>query len=106
MKPIGMHNYHTYILTNIKKNVLYTGVTNDLGRHLLEHVEDSRTFRKHFTGRYNCIYLIYYEWFENVQDAIDREKEIKGWTRVKKIELINTYNEQWEFLNYQFEDMY
>jgi putative endonuclease len=105
MKTIGTHNYHVYILTNLKKTVLYTGVTNDLGRRLFEHSEDSLALKKHFTGKYNCIHLIYYERYDQVVHAIEREKEIKGWSREKKEKLISDFNPEWGFLNHHFDEM-
>ncbi|MES2836556.1 MAG: GIY-YIG nuclease family protein [Bacteroidota bacterium] len=99
MKPIGTHNYFVYITTNKAKKVLYTGVTNDLKRRLFEHEEDSKTLKKHFTGRYNCFYLVYFERFQYIEHAIEREKEIKGWLRIKKDNLINEFNIGWLFLN-------
>ena len=103
MKPIGMHNYFVYILTNNDKSVLYTGVTNDLERRLVEHKEDSIGGKKSFAGKYNCVNLIYYEHFENIEFAIEREKEIKGWSRSKKKELISDLNPEWKFLNDEIE---
>jgi len=99
MKPVGCHNYYVYILTNYKKTVLYTGVTNNLPKRLYEHKADSQTEKNHFTGKYNAIYLIYWERFSNIEDAIGREKQIKGWTRPKKIVLISEFNPEWKFLN-------
>ncbi|NDV94395.1 GIY-YIG nuclease family protein [Dysgonomonas sp. 521] len=99
MKPLGTHNYFVYILTNQNKSVLYVGVTNDLRRRLYEHEQDSKTEKSHFTGKYNLYYLIYWEKFEYIEQAIDREKEIKGWKRVKKDKLISDFNPDWNFLN-------
>lgn len=84
MKPIGTHNYFVYITTNKNKKVLYTGVTNNIGRRLKEHEEDSLNGKKHFAGKYNCIHLIYWEIFQYIQHAIEREKQIKGWLRIKR----------------------
>jgi putative endonuclease len=93
------HNYYVYIITNINKTVLYTGVTNNLKRRLYEHelgiVESSNTF----TGRYNVHYLLYFEHYQYILDAIAREKQIKGWTRAKKVKMITDFNPNWEFLN-------
>jgi len=97
MKPIGTHNYFVYILTNKNKTVLYIGVTNDIIKRLYEHKNSLN--KKSFTKRYNVFYLIYFERFENINDAIDREKEIKGWKRKKKEDLINSINPEWKFLN-------
>ncbi len=93
-------NYYIYIVTNKNKTVLYTGVTNNLERRLSEHYINSKPFRhSSFAGRYNACYLIYYEHFTQIKIAIQREKEIKGWRRSKKEELINAFNPGWEFLN-------
>ena len=98
MNTIGSHNYFVYITTNLNKTVLYTGVTNDLERRIWEHKEGVKRREKSFTARYNCTHLIYYEHFDYIQDAIDREKEIKGWKRFKKEALINSINQEWKFL--------
>jgi len=99
LKPIGTHNYFVYIVTNINKTVLYVGVTNDLKRRLFEHEHDLLNEKSHFTGKYNVIYLIYWERFEYIEGAITREKEIKGWLRIKKEMLISEFNPEWNFLN-------
>ena len=99
MKPLGCHNYFVYILTNKYKTVLYTGVTNDLKRRPEEHYHDSISAKKSFAGKYNCIYLVYFEVFEYIEHAIDREKQIKGWSRQKKENLITDFNKEWRFLN-------
>ncbi|MDX2281749.1 MAG: GIY-YIG nuclease family protein [Saprospiraceae bacterium] len=93
------HNYYTYILTNENRTVLYTGVTNDLEKRLIEHQQDSNGAKKTFAGRYNCTNLVYYEYYQYVQHAIAREKQIKGWKRSKKVALIEHFNPQWRFLN-------
>ena len=92
------YNYFIYITTNPAKTVLYTGVTNDLKRRLFEHHEnkgDSRTF----AGRFYCYNLIYFERFTDIDHAIEREKQIKNWTRKKKEYLINLTNPEWCSLN-------
>lgn len=100
MKISGGHNYFVYIVTNKNKTVLYTGITNDLYRRLEEHKENSIPFRHiFFAGRYNSYFLLYYERFQQVEDAIAREKEIKGWRRSKNEDLINSFNPGWKFLN-------
>ena len=98
-KPIGTHNYFVYIVTNKDKSVLYVGVTNDLKRRLWEHEQDSINEKSHFTGKYNAFYLVYWEKFEYIEQAIVREKEIKGWLRIKKQKLISEFNPEWNFLN-------
>jgi putative endonuclease len=99
MKPVGSHNYFVYIITNKYKTVLYTGVTNDLKRRLFEHESDVNTVKKHFTGKYNVCFLIYYERFQYIEHAIEREKQIKGWLRSRKEQLISEFNPEWRFLN-------
>ena len=88
------------MVTNKNKTVLYTGMTNDISRRLTEHEEASIPFNyKSFAGHYNSYFLLHYECFANVMDAIAREKEIKGWRRSKKEQLINMHNPGWKFLN-------
>ena len=97
-KTFGTHNYYTYILTNKNRTVLYIGMTNDLNERLYCH-KNPEAISKHFTHRYNCKYLIYFEHFFDVEDAINREKQIKKWSRKKKENLINLNNPEWRFLN-------
>ncbi|WP_034886215.1 GIY-YIG nuclease family protein [Gillisia sp. JM1] len=98
MKTLGTHNYYTYILTNKNKTVLYIGVTNNL-RIRLEYHRNPNEPKNNFTTKYKCFYLIYYEHFQDINIAIGREKELKGWSREKKEILINSTNPNWEFLN-------
>jgi putative endonuclease len=104
MKPIGTHNYFVYITTNKNKTTLYIGVTNNLSYRLEQHEQDAKTDKKSFAGKYNCYHLIYYERFQYIVHAIDREKELKGWTRKKKENLIHSINPDWQFLNDELED--
>ena len=90
--------YHVYILTNKIKTDLYTGMTNDLEQRIVEHYID-RIEKETFTGKYNCHLLLFYESYKYVNDAIAREKEIKGWIRMKKVKLITNFNPEWKFLN-------
>ena len=90
------HNYYVYILSNKNNNVLYTGVTNNLERRMLEH---KSKFNAGFTSKFNCSKLLYFEEFQWVDEAIAREKQIKGGSRFKKIELINSFNPDWEDLS-------
>ena len=92
------HNYFVYITTNPGKTVLYTGVTNDLTIRLEQHYEN-RGSKKTFAGRYYCYKLIYYERFEEIASAIEREKEIKDFSRAKKEALICEQNPKWNFLD-------
>lgn len=95
------HNYFVYIVTNKNKTVLYIGVTGDLQNRILEH---ENGLIPGFTKRYNCHYLIFYEHYQNINEAIDREKELKKWRRAKKVQLISTFNNDWKFLNRQIND--
>ena len=96
----GIYNFYVYILTNKAKTVLYTGVTNNLKRRLQEHNEKLNP--KSFTAKYNLNYLIYYEKYGWIQQAIAREKEIKLLRRDLKLELIKEVNPNMEFLNNRF----
>ena len=98
MKTLGTHNYYVYILTNKVKTVLYTGVTNDLKTRLYWH-RNPEAISKSFTTKYQCFYLLFYENFQDIETAIQREKQIKGWTRKKKDDLISGFNSSWRFLN-------
>ena len=91
--------YHVYILTNSNKNVLYTGVTNDLRRRVYEHKH--HLDKGSFTARYNVENLVYYEVTSSVESAIEREKQIKGWNRKHKNKLVESKNPNWEDL-YEF----
>jgi putative endonuclease len=92
--------YSVYILTNFTKTVLYIGVTNNLPQRLIEHyLEKDNPLSNKFTSAYNVIYLVYYEDYDYINDAIAREKEIKKWRREKKDVLIDRINPQRDFLN-------
>ena len=87
--------YFVYIMTNKWNTVLYTGVTNNLIRRVYEH---KGKMIGGFTRRYNVTKLVYYEAFEDIENAILREKQIKDVSRHKKIELINSMNNKWREL--------
>jgi putative endonuclease len=87
--------YYVYIMTN-KSRTLYTGVTNDLMRRVYEH---KNKLIKGFTSKYNIQYLVYYELSSSIYSAIEREKQIKGWLRAKKIALIESINLEWKDLS-------
>lgn len=93
-----MGNYFMYITTNPSKTVLYIGITNDLRRRMSEHLENKGT-NKSFAGRNYCYLLIYWERYDHAGDAIDREKQLKRWSRIKKETLINQINPKWLSLN-------
>lgn len=96
----GIYNFYVYIITNKAKTVLYTGVTNNLKRRLEEHNEKLNP--NSFSAKYNLNYLIYYEKYGWIQQAIAREKEIKLLRRDLKLELIKEFNPNMEFLNNRF----
>ncbi len=91
-----MNDYYVYILTNEHNTVLYTGITNDLRRRVYEH---RMGINEGFTKQYQVHKLIYVESCHNVKDAIAREKQLKGWSRKKKIALIETMNPEWKALD-------
>jgi putative endonuclease len=87
--------YYVYIMTNVRNTVLYVGVTNDLIRRTYEHKEK---LVSGFTKKYNIVKLVYYEVFEDIENAILREKQIKAGSRQKKVQLINSTNKEWRDL--------
>ena len=87
--------YYVYILTNKHNTVLYTGVSNDLRHRVYQHRQG---LGGRFTSKYNVNKLVYYEATTDVRDAIAREKQIKGGSRQKKIDLVNEANPEWEDL--------
>lgn len=91
------HDYFVYILTNARRSVLYTGVTNDLARRLHEHRQAGAGAgaTNTFAGRYRAGVLVWFEHFRSIGDAIACEKRIKGWTVAKKRALIGTQNARW-----------
>ena len=91
-----MKSYYIYILSNNRNTVLYVGATNDAERRIFEHKQG---VVKGFTKKYNVNKLVYLEEFQNVHEAIAREKQIKAGSRKKKEELINNFNPEWEDLS-------
>ena len=88
--------YYVYILSNAFKSVLYTGVTNDLVRRVYEHKH--HLDKGSFTAQYNVEQLVYFESTSDVNAAIEREKQIKSWSRKKKNKLIDSKNPAWDDL--------
>lgn len=84
--------YYVYITTNKGNTVLYTGVTNDLKRRAYEH---KAKLANGFTKKYNVDKLVYYEIFDDPENAILREKQIKAGPRRRKVELVNSMNKEW-----------
>ena len=85
-----------YIMTNRHHSVLYVGVTSDIGERVMQHKDGVHPSA--FTSRYNVCRLLYYELTNDIQTAICREKQIKGWKRSKKIALIESENPEWKDL--------
>lgn len=90
-----MKEYYVYIMTN-RSRTLYIGMTNDLKKRVYQHKQKQV---EGFTSRYNITQLVYYESTNDVHVAIDREKQLKGWLRAKKIALIETQNPEWKDLS-------
>ena len=84
--------YYVYIATNYLHSVLYTGITNDIGRRMWEH---KNRVKKSFASRYEIDQLVFYEAFNDINEALDAEKKIKGGSRKKKIDLIESINPEW-----------
>lgn len=88
--------YYVYITTNKYNSVVYTGMTNNLEKRIYQH---KNKIIDGFTKRYNVNKLVYFEMAEDVKSAIEREKQIKGWTREKKNSLIEAVNPTWADLS-------
>ena len=93
---VSVHNYYVYIMTNSHHTVLYTGVTNDLIRRSSQH---KLGIGSKSTATYHAHLLVYYEWFTDINSAIHREKQIKSWSRKRKLRLINQLNPEWRDLS-------
>jgi putative endonuclease len=86
-------------MTNPARTVLYTGVTNDLVRRVFEH---KQKLAKGFSAKYNLTKLVYYEVFDDVLNAIRREKQIKAGSRKRKMEMVDNMNAEWRDLSGEF----
>ena len=93
-------SYYTYMMTNYTNTVLYTGVTNDLERRVMEHKSG---LIPGFTQKYRCKKLVYYECFSDINQAIEREKKIKEYRREKKNRLVESLNPNWNDISDGFE---
>jgi putative endonuclease len=93
--PVEVKTFYIYMVSNRSRSVLYIGVTNSLERRLWFHANAKPGS---FVKRYRCDRLVYYESFNTAGDAISREKEIKGWRREKKNDLVRTLNPLWKDL--------
>ena len=87
--------YYVYIMTDKGNAVLYTGVTGNLIKRVYEH---RQKLVEGFTQRYNVVKLVYYEVFDQIENALTREKQIKAGSRQKKLQLINSLNREWKDL--------
>ena len=96
-----MREYYVYIMSS-ESGVLYTGVTDNLPRRVLQH---KKKVNKGFTSRYNINRLVYFENTPDISAAIAREKQIKGWKRIRKVQLINSMNPEWRDLSLDFMDV-
>ena len=85
-----------YIMCSLNQSTLYVGVTSNIASRVYEH--KNKMHPKSFTSKYNCIKLVYYNWFDTILEAIAEEKRIKGGSRKKKEVLINTMNPEWNDL--------
>ena len=87
--------YYVYIMTNRRHSPLYVGVTNDLVRRVYEH---RNKLHKGYASKYNITMLMYYEVTDDVESAITREKQLKGWLKRRKVALIESVNPNWQDL--------
>ena len=92
-------HYYVYILSNPSRT-LYTGITNNLQRRVREHQQKAVPG---FTARYHITRLVHFEVFEDVRNAIEREKKIKSWTRAKRVALIESENPKWDDLTREWD---
>ena len=95
-----MAQYYVYIMSSVS-GTLYTGVTNSLTHRAYQHKTKSV---RGFTSRYKINQLVYYETSGSIESSIQREKQIKGWLREKKVKLINSMNPEWKDLSLEFMD--
>ena len=98
-----MKTFFVYMTTNRSRVVLYTGITNSLERRTWHHRFDAA---KSFTKTYKVNRLVYYEQFNDARSAITREKEIKGWRREKKVDLVEGCNPAWQDLSCEWYDLH
>ena len=92
-----MKHWYVYIMANKPNGVIYIGVTDNIEERVREH--KNKIYPKSFTAKYNCENLIYFEEFENVEEASIREKQFKKWKRDWKIKLIEEMNPSWSDLS-------
>ena len=100
---VGFHSYYVYIITNKYRSTFYIGMTNNLKERLSQHKQNIDSGNKTFASKYSLEFLVFYEKFVWVEEAIAREKELKKWRRAKKLDLIKQFNPNFDFLNHHFE---
>ncbi len=83
-----------YMMTNPNNSTIYTGATSNLLKRVQEH--KAKTYETSFTAKYNCIKLVYYQFFSTIEEAIAEEKRIKGGNRTQKENLITNINPEWK----------
>lgn len=94
---------YVYIMTNKTQSALYIGVTSDLRSRIYQH--KTRYYPQSHTDRYNLVYCVYYEFLDSIEEAIDREKQLKRWNRAKKNKLIEIKNPLWNDLWSEIDEM-
>jgi len=98
-----MRSYYVYMVTNFTNSTLYIGVTGNLARRAYEHKQYANAHHnnneEHFTEKYRCYKLVYYEETNDIHVALAREKQLKGWTRAKKDALVGSINPEWKDLS-------
>lgn len=92
-----------YIITNKNNTTFYIGVTSDLPKRIMEHIE--KRYQNSFSARYNLNKLVYYEQFQMIGDAIAREKQLKAGSRANKVSLIEIINPNWNNLFEEIKDI-
>ena len=94
------YNFYVYIIANSRRTTFYTGITSNLKRRLLEHLDESINVNS-FCKKYKCKSIIYFEHYDYVDNALVREKQIKRWSRKKKLDLIKLKNPMLNSFNYE-----
>lgn len=95
--------FYIYILSNYKRTTFYVGFTNNIIRRIIEH---KNGYGSIFTSKYKLSYLVYYEEYQYANDAISRQKELKGWLRKKKIDLVKSINPEMKDLSQELFKIY
>lgn len=86
-----------YIMSSVSRRVLYIGVTSDIEARVWEH--KNKAYPDSFTAKYNCVLLVYYKFYDGIEEAIEVEKKLKAYKRIKKEQLINQLNPDWDDLS-------